>query len=250
MFKEVCCCSWWCSLCSLAKSQAIKKISSKCDLLFFIGEKDESGSQKMLCLESAKLFFGYGPKLCYDVWILYATPSTDSTPTSSQYVSIVASFLLATKSSYCLLTYTRESAVVQITEENWKDKVPFLVPVLDVLSWLPLIWTSLLYKVGSIILYFKFFHWFSVLMILGIVALNAIGGYILDRHLGRITANHRVSTWTEDLPMSGRKAFFRSFDNLFISFSNLFVISRPFNTLRKFLPNLISSRKLIFDSNT
>ena len=198
----------------------------------------------MVSLESAKLFFGYGPKLCYDVWILYATSLSPSipSPNPSQYFSIAGSFLLATKSSYCLLTYTRES-VVQITEENWKDKVPFLVPVLDVLSWLPLIWTSLLYKVGSIILYFKFFHWFSVLMILGIVALNAFGGYVLDRHLGRITANHRVSTWTEDLPMSGRKAFFRSFDNLFISFSNLFVISRPFNTLRKFLPNLISSRK-------
>ena len=198
----------------------------------------------MLCLESAKLFFGYGPKLCFDVWILYATFLSSIDPEFSQYASIVGSFLLATKSSYCLLTYTRES-VVQITEENWKEKVPFLVPVLDVLSWLPLIWTSLLYKVGSIILYFKFFHWFSILMILGIVALNAIGGYVLDRHLGRITANHRVSTWTEDLPMSGRKAFFRSFDNLFISFSNLFVISRPFNTLRKFFTKFNIFKKIL-----
>ena len=230
LFESACCCC--CCCCAVANTETIKKLVSKLDLLFFTGNKDRSGTQKILCLESAKLFLGYGPQLCFQTWVLEASLS----PSFTQYLSIVTSFVLATKSAYLLLTYSRENlgqATEDSKEKSCKEKLSHYLNVLmRSLPWLPLIWTSLLFKMGSIILYVKFFGWFSIGVILALFLLHAVGGVIINRCLGGVTLNPRLSSWTEGLPLSGRKVFFSHLDNLFISFSNLFVISRPFNTLR------------------
>ena len=229
LFESACCC---CCCCAVANTETIKKLVSKLDLLFFTGNKDKSGTQKLLCLESAKLFLGYGPQLCFQIWVLEASLS----PSFTQYLSIATSFVLATKSAYLLLTYSRENlgqATEDSKEKSCKGKsFDYLSVLMRSLPWLPLIWTSLLFKMGSIILYVNFFGWFSIGMILAIFLLNAVGGVIINRYLRGVTLNPRLSSWTEGLPLSGRKVFFSHLDNLFISFSNLFVISRPFNTLR------------------
>ena len=207
----------------------MKKLVAKCDLLFFIGQKDPSRREQVLCLEAAKLVFSTGPQLCLQLWILEAA----SAPSVFQYLSIISSCLLATKLAYELLSYSRPELDTSEQKTSWKEKFfAFLRALRDYFSWLPLILTSLLYKIGSINLYMKFYGWFSVFMILLILLLNAFGGFYLS-HLGSsVTRRARLSVWTMDLPQGGHKAF--SFlDNLFISFSNIFIITRPFNTIRK-----------------
>ena len=104
----------------MISSQAMQKIVSKSNLLFFIGNKDTTGRQQILCLESAKLFFGTGPQLCFQLWIIGAS----SSPSVTQYLSIVSSFLLGTKLAYQLLTYSREEEGSQLKNQKngWKAK--------------------------------------------------------------------------------------------------------------------------------
>ena len=211
----------------------MQKIVSKSNLLFFIGNKDTTGRQQILCLESAKLFFGTGPQLCFQLWILGAS----SSPSVTQYLSIVSSFLLGTKLAYQLLTYSREGIGSELTNQKkgFNEKFFSLFNVfLNYLSWLPLILISLLYKIGSINLYLKFFGWYSIIIIFLIIVLNVLGSFILNilMDLEVITLNPSLSIWSKGLPMDEGKSF-QMLDNLFISFTNMFVISRPFNTIRK-----------------
>ena len=208
--------------CSVVGSQAMKKLVSKCDLLFFIGQKDPSRREQVLCLEAAKLVFSTGPQLCLQLWI--------------QYLSIVCSLLLGTKYAYELISYSRlDSSEQQNT--SWRQKFySFLKLLRDYLSWLPLILTSFLFKIGSIILYMKFFGWFSIFIILIVLLLNAVGNFIILTKCGSVAQNPGVSIWTEDLINSGNK-YFHFLDTIFLGFRNIFVVSRPFSTIRKlFLP--------------
>ena len=223
--------------CSVISSQVMERLVSKCNLLFFIGNKDTTGRQQILCLESAKLFFGTGPQLCFQLWILGAS----SSPYVTQYLSIVSSFLLGTKLAYQLLTYSRkvEGSHWKNQKNGWKSKFSSLPKDLkkvfmSYLSWLPLILISLLYKIGSINLYLKFFGLYSIIIIFLIIVLNVLGSFILNilMDFKVITLNPSLSIWSKGLPIDEEKSR-RLLDNLFISFTNMFVISRPFNTIRK-----------------
>ena len=90
---------------------------------------------------------------------------------------------------------------------------------------LPLIWTSLLFKIGSINLYIKFFGWSLILLVF---SLNSFVGFILAICAG-VTRSPSLSIWSAGLPEGSS---FRPLNNLYISFTNIFVISRPFNTIR------------------
>ena len=206
----------------------MKKLVAKCDLLFFIGQKDPSRREQVLCLEAAKLVFSTGPQLCLQLWILEATIA----PSELQYLSIISSGLLATKLTYELLSYSRPDLDSGEQKTTCKEKIfAFLKVLRSYFCWLPLILSSLLYKIGSINLYMKFFGWIFVFMILLILLLNVVGSFILTK-FGSVSQNPRVSIWTVDLPDSGKKHF-KFLDNLFVSLSNIFVVSRPFNTIRK-----------------
>ena len=216
---------------SLIGSETMKKIVTKCDLLFFIGQKEVTGKEKILCLESAKLFFGYGPQLCFQIWILQAATA----PSFTQYLSIAASFLLATKSAHSLLSYSREDHLNALALKSkggmtsLKDKcLHHLKNLLHFLAWLPLIWTSLLFKIGSINLYIKFFGWYSVFMILLVFSLHSFVGFVLAICAG-VTRSLSLSIWSAGLPDGSS---FRPLNNLYISFTNIFVISSSFNTIR------------------
>ena len=217
--------------CAITGSQTMKKLVAKCDLLFFIGHKDPTRREQVLCLEAAKLVFSTGPQLCLQLWILEAT----SAPSELQYLSIISSCLLGTKLAYELLSYSRPEIDSDEQKIGCKEKIfAFLKVLRSYFCWLPLILSSLLYKIGSINLYMKFFGWFSVFMILLILLLNAVGSFILTKE--SVTQDPRVSVWTVDLHDSGKKHF-KILDTLFVSLSNIFVVSRPFNTIRKlFLP--------------
>ena len=213
-------------------TESMKKIVSKYDLLFFVGKKDKTGKEKILCLESAKLFFGYGPQLCFQLWILQATP----VPSFSQYLSIISSFVLSTKSAFVLITYSRAAPVTTEQKRTWNEKfLSLLRMILEFLTWLPLILTSGLFKIGCINLYMKFFGWYSAAMIISIICLNTAGVVCLS-HLS--LSKQRFSIWTENLPAKDEANHFHWPEGLFISFTNMFVISRPFNTIRKIFTNI------------
>ena len=93
---------------------------------------------------------------------------------------------------------------------------------------LPLIWTSLLFKIGSINLYTKFFGWYSVFMVLLVFSLHSFVGFVLAICAG-VTRSPSLSIWSAGLPEGSS---FRPLNNLYNSFTNIFVISRPFNTIR------------------
>ena len=103
--------------CAVTGSQTMKKLVAKCDLLFFIGHKDPSRREQVLCLEAAKLVFSTGPQLCLQLWILEATIA----PSEIQYLSIVCSFLLGTKYAYELISYSRLDSGEQNT--TWRLEV-------------------------------------------------------------------------------------------------------------------------------
>ena len=227
--------------CAVTGSQTMKKLVAKCDLLFFIGQKDPTRREQVLCLGAAKLVFSTGPQLCLQLWILEATIA----PSEIQYLSIMCSFLLGTKYAYELISYSRLDSSEQSTT-TWRQKSYSFFKLLgDYFSWLPLILTSFLFKIGSIILYMKFFGWFSVFIILLVLLLNAVGNVIILTKCGSVAQNPRVSIWAEDLLNSGNK-YFNFLDSIFLGFRNIFVVSRPFSTIRKlFLPQLFLSAKAI-----
>merc|ERR1712170_64492 len=56
--------------CSFITDKAWQKFLIKFDFLFFVGKNDKSGTEKILCYESAKLFFSSGPQLVLQLWLL------------------------------------------------------------------------------------------------------------------------------------------------------------------------------------
>ena len=169
--------------CSLIASKSVEKLLIKYDLLFFVGSKDKSGKAKILTLESAKTFCGSGPQLCYQLWLLHATTYLKSyqfyheyrEASLTQYLSIISSFMLMTKSAFELLSYQRIEDPLDDENKGSKEKIMEVLRIFfSYLSWLPLILTSLLYKVFSINLYMRFFGWASFGMFIGIFLLNIL----------------------------------------------------------------------------
>ena len=95
--------------CSFITDKALQNFLIKFDIFYFVGKKDKSGTEKMLCLDSAKLFFSSGPQLVLQLWLLQATKSSNfySWTHLSQYLSVASSFIMATKAASSLLTYKR-----------------------------------------------------------------------------------------------------------------------------------------------
>ena len=89
-------------ICSCFTDQAVENFLNRFDILFFVGKKDKSGKEKMLCLESAKLYFGSGPQLLLQLWLLPACY-----PAFSQFLSVAFSFISASQTAFDLLTYQR-----------------------------------------------------------------------------------------------------------------------------------------------
>ena len=216
--------------CSLMISKSLQKLLIKYDLLFFVGNKDKTGKSKLLSLESAKIFFGSGPQLCYQLWllhaILYGKDYTKPKPSVTQYLSVISSIMLLTKSAFELLSYQRSQDTREDEDKSTKEKVlEVLKLLLSYLSWIPLILTSLLYKVGSIILYLRFFGWASFGMLIGIFLLNIVSSLLVPViSKSRMKLKHPRNNST---PEGTDKTFL---EKIYISYANLFVITRPLDT--------------------
>ena len=94
---------------------------------------------------------------------------------------------------------------------------------------------SLLSKVGSIHLYIDFFGWYSFLMIAGVLILNIAFSYLCQlistkKYFKRLKMVHE-----RDLP-EGKST--THLQKLFTSYTNLFVLSRTFGSIRKISTSL------------
>ena len=94
---------------------------------------------------------------------------------------------------------------------------------------------SLLTKVGSIHLYIDFFGWYSFLMIAGVLILNIAFSYLCQlistkKYFKRLKMVHE-----RDLP-EGKST--THLQKLFTSYTNLFVLSRTFGSIRKISTSL------------
>ena len=163
--------------CSVVCSKGVEKMLQKVDLLFFLGKKEKTGKEKILCLEVAKAYFGSAIQLCYQIWILQVTSYNGEFERISQYLSIIMSFLLLSKTSIELISYSRPDYQKENPDEEFS--IAKLLKILSgFLSWLPLTLTSLLFKIGTINLLVQFFEWYSLIIIFGIFCLNLFTSFI------------------------------------------------------------------------
>ena len=199
----------------------------KIDLLFFLGKKETIGKEKILCLNVAKAYFGSAIQLCYQIWILQVTTYNGEFERVSQYLSIIMSFLLLTKTSIELISYSRPKNQKENSDEEF-TVAKFLKIVSYYCSWFPLILTSLLFKIGTINLLVQFFEWYSLIIIFGIFCLNLSSSFTfsyLRSNNTKLSLVHKM----KDIPQGAEKS---QLDKFLMSYSNIFVISRPVNTIR------------------
>ena len=198
----------------------------KLDLLFFLGKKDKTGKEKVLCLEAAKAFFGSAIQLPIQIWILQGTSYNGESWRFSQYLSIIMSFFQLSRISIDLLSYSRPK---NISRENAKfSKQKIWNEITSYLSWVPLIITSLLFKIGTINLLIHFFGWYSLIIIVGVYCLNLLSSFMFSfirKKKMRLSFVHKI----KEIPKGEEKSHLHK---LFASYSNTFVISRPVSTIR------------------
>ena len=207
--------------CSVFCSQAVEKLVQKTDILFFVGRKEKTGREKILCLQAAKIFFGSAIQLCFQIWILQVTHYNGKFERISQYLSIIMSFLLITKNSVGLISYSRSKFEKENTDEGKLRSISLY------LSWLPVIITSLLFKIGLINQLVIFFGWYSMVIIFGIYILNISSSFIIDCVMEKY--NRLLIVYKDEYMLNGAQ---KPLEKFLISFSNIFVFSRPVNTLR------------------
>ena len=178
--------------CSFGINKIVNNMLEKMDILFFLGKKDKTGKEKLLCLEAAKIYFGSAIQLCYQIWIFQVTEYAGGQieidlKRLSQYLSIISSILLLTKSSIDQISYSRDEAQSEITEEagfsvsKLKKTLKRLWKILSLyFSWFPLVLTSLLFKIGTINLFIIFYGWYSLLIIFVLFCLNLLASFIFS----------------------------------------------------------------------
>ena len=216
--------------CKVFCSKAVEKLVQKTDILFFLGKRENTGREKILCLQAAKIYFGSAIQLCYQIWILQVTHYNDKIfERISQYLSIIMSFVMITKNSIDLISYSRARPKSEEEEEaNEEFSTSKVFETISLyLSWLPVVLTSLLFKVATINLFTIFYGWKSLVIVFGIFLVNFTFTFIF----GFIGSKcNRLSLVHKDKSMPEGAENYQ--DKVMISYSNIFVISRPVNTLR------------------
>ena len=221
------------------------KLFKKYDLLFFIGNTNKRNTEKALTLDSAKIFFGSLPNLCFQIWLLnpiiyqkyddYLVLGINYFPEDvkfTQYLSVVSNFIVKFLAAFRLLSYKEESEndvndgkpenKPNLIEKGFKTGRNICNAIPEFLSWLPLILSSLLYKVFSLSLYIRFLGLYSLILIFVIFILNLIWSLFLSGISKSIVTRNRQVLINEKSSLMQKS---------FMSYSNIFIINRPFETL-------------------
>ena len=208
--------------CGLLCSKLGEKIVSKFDLLFFLGNKDKSGKEKILALDAAKVFFGSVLQLSVQLYFIEISVGDLRV---SQYLSVISSLLLICKTGYEIVTYTRQEQSQE--DQTMKEKAWELVRTLaDFLTWLPLIGSNLVFKLGLINLCLIFLGWYSMLVFLLIFLTNILSALLttnitIKQYLKNYQINHNnVDVYDKESTNPS------ILDKIYMSYSNIFLISR------------------------
>ena len=214
--------------CSIICSQLGEKIVSKLDLLFFLGKKDKTGREKILALDAAKVFFGSVLQLSVQLYLIEI--SRDDIRVS-QYFSVISSLLLICKTGYEVMTYARQEETQQDQQEqSFKQKAREMLRTLwDFLTWLPLLGSNLVFKMGIINLCLLFLGWYALLVFLVIFLANLLSTFLAtNKKIKKCLRNYEI---THNNISDNNEAKNTDILHLvYTSYSNIFLITRTVAT--------------------
>merc|ERR1711953_1655183 len=214
--------------CSIICSKLGEKIVIKFDLLFFLGKKDNSGKEKILTLDAAKVFFGSVLQLSVQLYLIEISREDIRV---SQYISVISSLLLICKTGYEVMTYTRKVQAEVEEDQSFKQKAWELLRTLwDFLTWLPLLGTNLVFKIGIINLCLLFLGWYAMLVLLGIFLANLLSAFLATNvKMRKYFRNYLI---THNNVLDDTEANNTGILHLiYTSYSNIFLITRTVATL-------------------
>eukprot|EP00092_Neocalanus_flemingeri_P070774 GFUD01086900.1.p1 GENE.GFUD01086900.1~~GFUD01086900.1.p1 ORF type:complete len:481 (+),score=87.55 GFUD01086900.1:40-1482(+) len=205
-------------ICGKCTQKCVKKF----DFLHFLGKKDPSGKAKLLCLDAAKVFFGSCIQLCLQIVLLQY--SFVGKP--SQLLSILSSFLLITKTSFEVLTYQRRE---ETTEDTGMKVVliQMMKTIWEFIKYFPVLGLSLLFNLGTLTLSIILLGWYSTLIIVLIILCTLLTTWVSSlSRVKKITEKYQMTHQATNIA-NEEKTGHTKLTNLLMSYTNIFIISRP-----------------------
>lgn len=213
--------------CSIICSKLGEKIVSKLDLLFFLGKKDNTGKEKILTLDAAKVFFGSVLQLSVQLYFIEISRKGIRV---SQYISVISSLLLICKTGYEVMNYARPEETQEDQVQSFKQKAAELLRTLwNFLTWLPLLGSNLVFKMGIINLCLLFLGWYALLVFLGIFLANLLSAFLAsNRKIKKCLRNYEI---THSNIRDNNEAKNPDILHLiYASYSNIFLLTRTVAT--------------------
>ena len=211
--------------CKVIFSKLGEKIVRKFDLLFFLGKKDNSGKEKILALDAAKVFFGSVLQLSVQLYFIEISKEDIRV---SQYISVISSLILICKTGYEVMTYTRKDQDQEDEDQSFKQKAWGLLRTLwDFLTWLPLLGTNLVFKIGIINLSLLFLGWYAMLVFLGIFLANLLSAFL--------ATNSKIKKCFRNYQITHNNVYDQAKNTdilslIYTSYCNIFLITRTVAT--------------------
>jgi len=178
-------------------------------------------------LDAAKVFFGSVLQFCVQFYFIEISKEIRW----SQCFSVVSSLLLITKTGYEIMSYTRDTSEHQ-EELSFRQKTWQLLRTFgDFLTWLPLLGSNLVFKLGTINLCILFFGWYSILAILLIYLTNILSSFLAtNTSIKNMFRGYELNNSSDpDNDDSAAKSP-SILALLYTSYTNIFMISRTVAT--------------------
>ena len=178
-------------------------------------------------MDAAKVFFGSVLQLSVQLYFIEISREDIRV---SQYISVVSSVLLICKTGYEVMTYVRKDQTQEEQDQSFRQKAWQLLRTLgDFLTWLPLLGTNLVFKIGIINLCLLFLGWYAMLVFLGIFLANLLSAYLAtNMKIKKYFRNYQI---THNNVLDDNEA--KNPDMLqliYTSYSNIFLITRTVAT--------------------
>ena len=235
--------------------QFAKKFIKKFNLLFFVAEM-----YQIWYLDAAKIFFGSALQFLFQLWILRAAMYYGDAKLS-QYLSVLSdifnirkglklvflfyqpiwSFIIYFKK---IIPFSSKISIKLLTLSNdaddgedksfWENVKGFFIAVWHFIMWLPLVLSSVIYKIGSMLLYYVFLESLSYAFLM--IALIFVGNFLTCFLLKYVSIPspakfdvYILNKAEDDDDEENTKVYkdlpFR--EKVFVSYSNIFVFSGP-----------------------
>ena len=210
--------------CSFLFSKISETTAEKFDILFFLN-KDRKA--KIITLDASKVFFGSVIQISIQVYFIEISGQE---PHFSQIMSVVSSLLLICKTGYEVISYTEADTNTEDEEKTFIEKIKkktieLLKMIPGILSELPLLASSLIFKLGTINLCILFFGWYCFLALLAFFLLNLLVCYLarLER-VRNLFAGYQLVIQDLDQDETVKKPELKHM--LYTSYANMFMFTR------------------------